>query len=209
MEIKWYGHSCFKVKGKNTSVVFDPYTPGSTGYDMGNIAADIVAVSHNDPAHNYEAGVSGKRKVLNGPGEYEIGDAIIIGVLSTRDNADGQIRSKNTIYCVELDELNICHLGDFGHNLTDEQLDEIGQVNVLMLPIGGPLGVKGATAIVNKLQPQIVLPMHYGTEKNGYKYTPAKDFLKEFGAEDLLPQPVLKLNKNSVPLTMQICLMEA
>ncbi|MCL2474814.1 MAG: MBL fold metallo-hydrolase [Chloroflexi bacterium] len=209
MEIKWYGHSCFKVKGKNTSIVFDPYSPGSTGYDMGNISADIVAISHNGTAHNYEAGVGGKRKVLNGPGEYEIGDAIIIGVLSARDITDGQTRGKNTIYCVELDELNICHLGDVGHNLSDEQLGEIGQVNVLMLPIGGSLGVKGAVALINKLQPQIVLPMCYGTEKNDFKYTPVKDFLKEFGAEDLLPQPVFKLNKNSIPLTMQICLLEA
>jgi len=209
MEIKWFGHSCFRVKGKNTALIFDPYTPGSTGYVMGNLSADAVAISHDEPTANYDFVIEGSRKTINGPGEYEIGDAIIMGIATARDSANGATKGKNTVYCAEIDEISICHLGDLGHDFTSDQLDNVGQVDVLMLPIGGSLGVKSAVVMVHKLQPMVVLPMHYGSSQNGYRYTPVKDFLREFGAEDIPSQPKLNLSKNSMPLSMQIILLEA
>ena len=209
MEIKWYGQSCFRIKGKNTVLVFDPYTPGSTGYSMNNVSADAIAVSHDDPTANYDEKIEGSRKTINGPGEYEIGDAIIIGIDTARDVASGTLRGRNTIFCAEIDEITVCHLGDLGHDLSSEQLDELGQIDVLMLPIGGSLGIKSAIALVNKLQPLLVLPMHYGSEQNGYRYTPVKDFLKEYGAENTIPQAKINITKNSMPLSMQIVILEA
>ncbi len=122
MEIKWLGHSCFRIRGKSTTVVTDPYPPG-LGYSLGKPTADITTVSNQQPGHSYTAGVGGNPRRVTGPGEYEISDVIIIGLATFHD---GQHKGKNTVYLMELDDLSVCHLGNLGSILSDDQVEELG-----------------------------------------------------------------------------------
>lgn len=210
MEIKWLGHSCFRIKTKNTVIITDPYSP-DYGYTLGKQTADIVTVSHQHADHNYTEGVGGEARVIKGPGEYEIKDAIIIGVSSYHDDQKGELRGKNTVYVIEVDGVSLCHLGDVGHIPTDEQLDELGKVDILFLPVGGKYTVNAqmASQIVRKIEPKIVIPMHYKTEACSLDDIDGVDrFLKEMGAEGIEPKPKLSVTKNNLPLNMEIQLLE-
>lgn len=209
MEIKWLGHSCFRIKGRNATIITDPYSP-NLGYSLGKPTADIVTVSHQHPGHSYVKGVGGNPRAVTGPGEYEISDVIIIGIATFHDwDGDGQ-RGKNTIYLIEMDEISICHLGDLGHILTDEQVEELGSVDVLLLPVGGVSTINASMAaeIVRKLEPQIVIPMHYKTQMVTRELEPVDRFLKEIGLSEVTPHPKLSLTKSSLPLTSQVILLE-
>ncbi len=209
MEITWLGHSCFKIKGKQATVITDPYSP-DTGYTLGKQSASIVTVSHQHPGHSYTDKINGEPHIVKGPGEYEISDVLIIGLASHHDNEKGEIRGKNTIYLLEIDDVTICHLGDLGHPLTEDQTEELGNVDILMLPVGGvsTINASVAAAIVRQIEPKIVLPMHYGTPTLTRTLDPIDKFLKEMGAHDIVPQPKLTVTKNNLPLVMQIPILE-
>ena len=209
MEISWLGHSCFKLKGKQATVITDPYSP-DLGYSLGKQTARVVTVSHQHPGHSFTQGIDGNPKPVTGPGEYEISNVLIIGVAAFHDNDRGSTRGKNTIYLIEMDEVSICHLGDLGHVLTDEQVEELGDVDVLLLPVGGVSTVDApvATEIVRQLEPKIVIPMHYKTQAIKRELEPVDRFLKEIGAHDITPQAKLSVTKSNLPLTMQVVLLE-
>ncbi len=209
MEINWLGHSCFKIKGKQATVITDPYSP-DTGYTLGKQSAAIVTVSHQHPGHNCIAAINGEPHPVTGPGEYEINNVLIIGLASFHDNEKGNIRGKNTIYLIEMDDITLCHLGDLGHPLTDEQTEEMGNVDILMLPVGGISTINASTAasIVRQIEPKIVLPMHYGTPSLKRELDPVEKFLKEIGTHDIAPQPKLTITKNNLPLIMQVSVLE-
>jgi L-ascorbate metabolism protein UlaG (beta-lactamase superfamily) len=209
MEITWLGHSCFKLRGKQATVVTDPYSPGG-GYTLGKPTADIVTVSHNHSDHNYTAGVNGSPHVISRPGEYEIAGVLVIGLATYHDNAKGAERGKNTVFVIETEEMSICHLGDLGAPLSDSQIEEIGKVDVLMIPVGGvyTIGAAAAAAMVRQMEPRIVLPMHYNTGAAKTDLEPVDNFLREFGATGLTPQPKLNVNKNNLPLVTQVTLLE-
>lgn len=209
MEITWLGHSCFKLKGKQATLITDPYSP-DLGYTLGKQAANIVTVSHQHPGHSFAQGINDSPKVVTDPGEYEISNALIIAVSTSHDNEKGAIRGKNTVYAIEMDELSICHLGDLGHVLTDEQIEELGNVDVLLLPVGGVSTINApvATEIVRQLEPKIVIPMHYKTPAIDCELDTVDRFLKEIGAHDINPQAKLSVTKSNLPLIMQIILLE-
>lgn len=209
MEINWLGHSCFKIKGKQATVITDPYTP-DIGYTLGKQSATIVTVSHQHPGHNCTTVINGEPHPVTGPGEYEISNVLIIGLASYHDNEKGMLRGKNTIYLIEMDDITICHLGDLGHPLTDAQTEEMGNVDILMLPVGGfsTINASTAAAIVRQIEPKIVLPMHYGTPLLKRELDPVEKFLKEIGTHDIAPQPKLTVTKNNLPLIMQVNLLE-
>ncbi|MEE8599136.1 MAG: MBL fold metallo-hydrolase, partial [Dehalococcoidales bacterium] len=136
MDISWLGHSCFRLRGSNAVVITDPYSP-DLGYSLGEPDAGIVTVSHNHPGHSYTQGIGGEPRLVTGPGEYEIADVLIIGIGTFHDGEAGRKRGKNTAYLMEIDEISVCHLGDLGHVLTTEQVEELGNVDILLLPVGG------------------------------------------------------------------------
>ena len=209
MEITYLGHSCFKIRGKQATVVTDPYGPGVV-LDQGKTAG-IVTVSHDHPNHSNASGMSGNPRIINRPGEYEVAGALIIGVPTFHDNEKGAKRGKNTVFVVEMDDLSLCHLGDLGHPLTDAQLEEIGRVDVLMVPVGGvhTIGSSSAAALVRQMDPRIVLPMHYRTPvSDRLDLDPAQNFLQEMGVHDISPQPKLNFTKNNLPLLMQVIMLE-
>ena len=209
MEIRWLGHSCFRLKVRNTTVISDPYSPG-LGYSLGKPSADIVTVSHQHPGHSYTQGVGGNPHTVNGPGEYEISDVIIIGIATFHDADGGQKRGKNTIYLMEMDEISICHLGDLGHVLTDEQVEELGNVDVLLLPVGGLSTIDATIAaeVVRQLEPKAIIPMHYKTPAINRNLAPVDKFIKEIGLDEVAPRPKLSLTKSSLPLNTQVFLLE-
>jgi len=209
MDITWLGHSCFRIKGSRTTVITDPYSP-DLGYTLGKPTARIVTVSHQHPGHGYVQGVGGQPKVVKGPGEYEISGVLIIGIATFHDGESGKKRGKNTVYLMEIDEISVCHLGDLGHVLTGEQVEEIDNVDVLLLPVGGVSTINApmAAEVVRQLEPKAVIPMHYQTPVLSRELEPVDRFLKEIGAKQVNPQPKLSLTKSNLPASTQVFLLD-
>ena len=209
MEISWLGHSCFRIRTKQATAVTDPVSPGK-GYSLGKISANMVTVSHDHPGHSFSDGILDNPRVLNRPGEYEIASLLAIGIRSFHDNEGGSLRGKNTIFIIEAEELSICHLGDLGSHLTSSQVEEIGKVDILMIPVGGgsTINASEASVIVRQIEPKIVLPMHYKTSLFQDTLEPVESFLKEMGVTDSAPKLKLSVNKNTLPLITQIVVLE-
>lgn len=199
MDITYLGHSSFRIKTKTDTVVTDPFDSKMVGFKYSGVDAEIVTVSHKHPDHNAVDKVSGIKKVLEGPGEYEIGGVSIIGYPSFHDNKKGEERGKNTIYVIEADGLRIAHLGDLGHTLDDDLVNEMGSIDVLMIPVGGvyTIGPKEAAEVAGKIDPYFVIPMHYRDEginlSEFEKLEPKETFLKEIGQPvEVLPKLTIK-----------------
>jgi len=209
LEISWLGHSCFRIRGKQTTIITDPYSP-VLGYSLGKPTAGIVTVSHQHPGHSYVEGIGGEPRLVTGPGEYEIAGVLIIGMAAFHDEEKGERRGKNTIYLMEIDEISVCHLGDLGHVLTAEQVEELGDVDVLLLPVGGVSTVNApmAAEVVRQLEPKVVVPMHYKTEALSRELEPAERFLKETGVEQVASQAKLSFSRTSLPISTQVFLLD-
>lgn len=205
VEIVWLGHSCFRVKGSQAAIITDPYPP-ELGYSLGKQTARVVTVSHAHLTHSYVQGVSGEPKLIKGPGEYEVSGIPIIGVAAFHDAERGSIRGKNTVYVMEVDGVAVCHLGDLGHVLTADQVEQIDNVDVLLLPVGGgtTISASAAAEVIRQLEPKAVVPMHYRTPVSGQELEPVETFLKEMGMEQVAPQPKLSFTRSNLPLSTQV-----
>jgi L-ascorbate metabolism protein UlaG (beta-lactamase superfamily) len=187
MDITYLGHSSFKIKTKTASVITDPFDPQMVGLKFPANEADIVTISHTHRDHNALEKISGVKKVIEGPGEYEVQGVSIIGYPSFHDAKQGADRGKNTIYVFEADDLRLAHLGDLGHTLSDDLVSQMGSVDILMVPVGGffTLGPKEAAEVVSKIDPYFVFPMHFKTpdinSQNFDKLETPEPFLKEVG----------------------------
>ena len=203
MYIHWLGHSCFKLQNKKTTVVIDPYNK-DIGFKMPKAAADIVLVSHDHIGHHNiqdVKGISSDPFVISSPGEYEVGGVFIYGTSFFHDASEGKDSGTINGYKVEMDNVSILHLGDLGHVLTDEQVSRLGNVDILLIPVGGhsTIGAKEATELVNKIEPRIVIPMHYKMEGLKFDLDPVDKFLKEMGATKAETMPKLKVDKKDLP----------
>ncbi len=209
MEISWLGHGCFRLKGKQATVITDPFPPES-GYSMGKQTAQIVTVSHQHPGHSFIQGVGGEPKIITGPGEYEISGVSIVGVQTYHDKEHGATHGKNTAYVMEIDDVLVCHLGDLGHVLTSEQAQRVDNVDVLLVPVGGvsTIDATHAAEVIRQLEAKVVIPMHYQTEMLKAEASPVDRFLKEMGVKEILPQPKFNVTKANLPLSLQVVLLE-
>ncbi len=187
MDITYLGHSSFKIKTKTATIVTDPFDSKMVGLKYSGTEAEIVTVSHSHSDHNAIDKVSGIKKVFEGPGEYEVKGVSIIGYSSYHDKEEGAKRGKNTIFVFEADGLRFAHLGDLGHTLSDNLVDEMGSVDILMIPVGGvyTIGSREAVDVVNKVSPYFVVPMHFAVSgldpKTFSGLEPVDTFLKESG----------------------------
>ena len=179
MDINWLGHSCFRIKGNQAVIITDPFPP-DLGYTLGKQTAGIVTVSHDHPSHSYVDDIGGEPRIIRGPGEYEISGVLIIGIATFHDSVQGNTRGKNTVYLMEIDGISICHLGDLGHVLSSEQVEEIGDIDVLLLPVGGGSTINAAMAaeVISQIEPKDVIPMHYKTPALKRELDPVDDFLR-------------------------------
>ena len=200
MQITWYGHSCFLLTAESGySILTDP-CGRDTGYELHDIVCDAVTVSHDHPDHNCFTGVSGEPLVIRTAGEHKAGDLTVTGFESYHDNAKGATRGSNLVFRFGIDSLNVLHLGDLGHMLSDELIEQIGPVDVLLAPIGGvyTINAETATRLADALHTKVLIPMHYKT--------PALHFNIE-GLEPLLAanasRRVHSLNANTAALTRE------
>ncbi len=210
MDITYLGHASFKIKGKNAVVVTDPYDP-QTGLKFPKVEADIVTVTHDHFDHSAASLVQGEPFVVAGPGEYEVKGVEIVGVDSFHDTKEGSERGRSTIFNLKIDKMNIAHLGDLGQDsLTDQQVEEIGNVDILMIPVGGVYTIDAATAakIASLLEPKIIIPMHYADPDSTVKeLAGVENFLKEIGKEDVEPTQKLTITPDKLPEETQVVLM--
>ncbi len=189
MDIFFLGHSSFKMKGKSATVITDPFDPQMVGLKFPKNEADIVTVSHNHEDHNRTDLVIGTKMVITGAGEYEIMGVSIVGIEVDHDATGGTERGKNVIYVFEIDDVRIAHLGDLGHKPSDKVIEQMGDIDVLMIPVGGvyTIGPRDAVDIAKEFESPFIIPMHYKTaginvEVFG-KLSAVDDFLKESGYE--------------------------
>jgi L-ascorbate metabolism protein UlaG (beta-lactamase superfamily) len=189
MQIQYYGHSCFKIttkpagRGQDDVVVFiDPFDK-SVGLRPPQGNANLVLVTHDHPDHNNVAALKGDPRVIDIPGEYSVFGVNIIGISSFHDNKNGVEMGQNTIYVFETEEMRICHMGDLGSELSEKQLEEINGVDVLLIPIGGKYTIGGEKAadIVRKIEPKVVIPMHYKIPGLTLDVEDEKKFCAELG----------------------------
>ena len=163
MDIQYLGHSSFRISNRDVSVVTDPFDPKSVGFRFPKVSATIVTLSHGHDDHNYVDGVDDVKKVIDGPGEYEIDGISVLGFSSFHDDKKGEERGKNTIYKIEFEKFSVVHLGDLGHKLSEKVVSSLGEVDVLMVPVGGvyTIGPTEAVEVFRMIEPKITIPMHY------------------------------------------------
>jgi L-ascorbate metabolism protein UlaG (beta-lactamase superfamily) len=208
MELSWLGHSCFRLRGKEATLVTDPPAP-STGYSLGRLSADIVTISHHHPGHDYVKAISGNPKVVDGPGEYEIQQVLITGVQTYHDRERGKLLGRNTAYLITLDDVQFCHLGDLGDALDDRAQEALSGADVLFVPVGGgrALDAERALEVIAQIEPRLIIPMHYQTP--AYKPTsseldPVDKFCREMGVEVAEPLPKAVITRASLPTEPQV-----
>jgi len=205
LDINWLGHSCFRIKGKETVLVTDPFD-SNTGYPVNKIKSDIVTVSHDHQGHSNIGAIEGEFKVIKGPGEYEVKGVFITGIPTFHDKVDGQENGKNVIYVIEMDGITICHMGDIGHLLSSKLIEDIGNVGILLLPVGGLSTIDSSIAseMVRIMSPRIVIPMHYKTPAISWPLEPLDKFLKKLGINEAVPQQKLTINKSTFTESTQV-----
>jgi L-ascorbate metabolism protein UlaG (beta-lactamase superfamily) len=184
MKIKFLGHATFLLTAADgTAVITDPYEPhgfgGAIGHGPIQDRADIVTVSHDHADHNHARGVPGNPQVIQSVGEHAAKGVSITGVPTHHDSSGGSQRGHNIVFVIAVDGVRVCHLGDLGHPLTQDQAKALGEVDVLLVPVGGTFTVDatGASAVVQALDPKIVIPMHFKTPKVKLPLAPVDTFL--------------------------------
>jgi len=188
MNITWYCQSCFKLQSKDIVLITDPFDK-KIGLKPPFGAADIVTISHNHYDHNNSQVIKGEPFIVDGEGEYEIKKVSIRGIESCHDNNKGADRGFNIIYVIEMEDISICHLGDLGQEtLASNQLEKIGRVDILFIPIGGVFTIdwKSANNIISQIDPRIIIPMHYkipGGIGDLKKLDDKEKFCKEHGIQ--------------------------
>ncbi|MFN2148780.1 MAG: MBL fold metallo-hydrolase [Anaerolineales bacterium] len=210
MEITWYGLSCFRLTERGMiSIVTDPYG-AELGLPALKLKADVVTVSHEAPGHADLTAVKGVRRVVNSPGEYEIGGVFITGVRMQNKKDKKSSANGNTLYVFNYEGLAVAHLGDLSDVPTQAQIEDLGAVDVALVPVGGgnALSPSQAAEVISLIEPSIVIPMHFKTGKETLKLGTAEGFLKEMGIADQEAQPSLKVVKGSLSEETQVVVLK-
>ncbi len=174
MEIRYYGHAMFGLSSGATAIVLDPFDEG-VGYPVPSVSPDAVVLSHEHSDHSNVGLCKGSPVVIRGLAsegkewakvDERVGTFHITGVPTYHDGNEGATRGKNTVVVAEAEGVRVVHLGDLGHVLTGDQVEAVGRVDVLLVPVGGhfTIGPAEADAVVEQLAPRVVVPMHYKTE---------------------------------------------
>lgn len=200
MTITWFGQSCFRIEAKEGSILIDPFSP-DIGLKPPKIKDDLVLVTHEHYDHNNTGGAGPETFIIRTPGEYEKNGVAVLGVRSFHDKSEGKERGPNTIYVVKCEDMTLCHLGDLGQEkLTEQQVEEIGDVDILMVPVGGNYTIdhKEAVGVISQVEPKLVMPMHYKVKGLESDIESADKFVKELG---LTPEKVdkFKIAKKNLP----------
>lgn len=208
VKIKWFGHACFALDGKDVTVITDPHG-GVIGLDAPSAKADIVLISHGHFDHNSGVGdvsKAGAKHVSSFVGEDRVKEISIKGIATAHDEKGGKLRGNNSIYVFEIDGMRFCHCGDLGHTLSAGQITEIGKVDVLFVPVGGVFTVDaaGATQVIKAIKPKIAVPMHYAVSGLTVGVKGVGDFLKDKKNIRQLASPEAEITRESIPKDEEI-----
>ena len=214
VEVIWKGHACFELQGDSLTIVHDPFT-GISGVPDPKAEADIVLCSHSHSDHNNVKAVKKKDSaVLEGfVGSKTLKEIVEIkGVGTYHDDKKGSTRGKNSVYVYTFEDVTFCHLGDIGHDLSTEEINAIGEADVLFIPVGGffTIGPDIATSVVSKLNPKIVIPMHYRAPMMGGIFNnlhPVEDFIE--GKENVQREGAsIQITRDKLPDAAAIVLLK-
>lgn len=211
MEITWYGHSCFRLAERNlATVVTDPFDAGVVGYEPLKLKADIVTSSHDAPGHKHLGAVKGYNHAITGPGEFEIGGVFITGVQTDGVGKKAADKPRNTLYVFDYSGINVAHLGDLRSVPSQTEIEALGTVHIVLVPVGGGDGLNAAKAaeVVSLLEPNVVIPMHYHTPAAKVALDPLDRFLKEMGLHEAETSPSLKITKSGLPNETKVIVLE-
>jgi L-ascorbate metabolism protein UlaG (beta-lactamase superfamily) len=204
LDITWYGHSCFRITERNRiSVVTDPYSE-EIGLPPLKLKADVVTISHHEPGHSFVEAVKGEPHVLAGPGEYEIGEVFVTGI--PMHFVENGIARHNIGYLFDYDNLTVLHLGDLAHVPDQSTIESFGEVNVLLLPIGGgnSLRANEAAEVVALVEPSFIIPMHYALPGLRIELDPLDRFLKAMGVGKVQEAESLRVTSGDLPEQPQV-----
>jgi len=219
MTITWFGHSCFRVEvpirgmriedprsvgpigTKGVSILIDPFSK-EIGLRPPKIKDDLVLVSHHHFDHDNIADANPEAFIIDSPGEYEKHGVSVRGIKSFHDSSGGSERGLNTIFIIKAEDMTVCHMGDFGQGkLEDKQVEEIGDIDILMVPVGGVFTIdyEGAVNVIRQIEPKMIIPMHYKVKDLKVDIAGPDKFLKEIG---LTPEKIdkLKIAKKNLPV---------
>jgi L-ascorbate metabolism protein UlaG (beta-lactamase superfamily) len=216
MKIQWLGHAAFLLETKEgVRIVMDPYESGAyegaLGYGPIDVAADIVTVSHDQHEdHNYTSTVKGDPVITKGPGLDTVKGVEMKRVHTFHDDSGGKERGENYVFCLKADGMQICHMGDLGHVLTDSQVEEIGQPDVMLIPVGGTftVGPDEASRVTDQLKPRVVIPMHYKTPQCGFPIEEVDSFLKGKSKVNRVGDSTVEIQQESLPDPTEIMVLE-
>jgi L-ascorbate metabolism protein UlaG (beta-lactamase superfamily) len=189
------------VERGRITVVTDPFSD-SIGIPSPKLKSDIVTISHDVPGHNFVEAVKGEPHVLSGAGEYEIGGVFVTGIAMH----DLQAERQNVAYLFDYDKLSVLHLGDLAHVPNQSAVEELGQVNVLLIPVGGGMGLKAeeAAEVVALIEPYFVVPMHYAQPGLALELDTVEKFLKAMGVSKAQELDTLKVSAADTPDQPQV-----
>lgn len=215
MEIRYLGQSAFRLSTRGAALVTDPFDEQFIGLKFPKVEADIVTISHDHRDHNNASVIPGSPLVISGPGEYEVKNVRIQGISAFHDEKKGSERGKNTIYAIMMEGITIVHCGDLGHKLEEAQAELLPDIDVLLIPTGGfyTIGSSEASEIVTKLEPKIVIPMHYSrpglASELAKNLEPVDAFFIAMGKEKASPLPKLVVNKTTLPQELEVIVLES
>lgn len=210
MEIVWHGLSCFRLSERGlATVVTDPFD-SSVGLPVPKLKADIVTVSHDAPGHNSAETVKGDRRLIRGPGEYEIGGVFITGIRMDPKGGKKAADRPNTIFVFDFETLTVAHLGDLAYLPTQAQIEDLGPVDIALVPVGGGGGMEPGQAaeVISLIEPSIVVPMHFKTGPETPKLATLERFLSEMGLTSVQGAPALKIAKSGLGEDTQVIVLE-
>lgn len=212
MKIKYFGHSAFKITQEKhgVRVITDPYEPnsydGAIRYSEIEDEAEVVTISHNHPDHNNFIGITSKPEVMKVIGRVEKGGITLNGIETFHDTAKGANRGRNIVFTITADDITVCHLGDLGHPLTEEQIKKIGRIDILLIPVGGSFTIDkdAIDSVINSLKPKIIIPMHYKTDKCGLSIAGVDAFLKGRKGVRHFKESEIAIKKDLLPKETEI-----
>lgn len=195
MEITWLGHSCFFIKdSKGRRILTDPFDE-TVGYKVFKDEVDLVTISHHHFDHDYVESIKGNPEIVDKIGSFYKCDISIEGIASFHDDVKGAKRGENVIYVFEVEGYKICHLGDLGHSLSEDEIRKIGHIDILLIPVGGNYTIDGkeAASIAKIINPHIIIPMHYKTPYNSFPVDGVETFITHMKNADKINSSVLKV----------------
>lgn len=179
LEIRWRGHSCFEISNDYT-LITDPHDGKSIGIPTPLVTADVVLVSHNHYDHNSIKTVANENTtIITDKRKRTIHNITIKGISTFHDTCQGEKRGENTVFLFTIENITFCHLGDLGHVLSEKQIESLGTVDILFIPVGGTytLDIDKTWELISNINPRIIVPMHYKIEGLSLPIAPVDDFL--------------------------------